>query len=170
MLEIRITAPEISEALNNLARAIGLAVTNPYGKTVCHQQGENNAHIDNVGTPSIDVPQTDDAEVVTFPVMEMTNPTVPTSAPQTVPTAPVAPIVSNPTSEAPTVPTTAVPTAAPQYTLEMIAKAGTSLIDAGKLSEVSALLGKYGVDALTSLNPSMYGAVAMDLRAMGAQI
>lgn len=63
---------------------------------------------------------------------------------------------------------TVLPTAAPQYTLEMIANAGSALIDAGKLEPLMALLGKYGVDSLVHLPPEYYGAVAQDLRALGA--
>lgn len=63
-----------------------------------------------------------------------------------------------------------VPTAAPQYTLEMIATAGSSLIDAGKLDQLMALLAKYGVKSLTELAPELYGAVASELRALGANI
>ncbi len=63
-----------------------------------------------------------------------------------------------------------VPTSAPKYTLDMIAKAGTALIDTGKINELTALLAKYGVDALTSLNPDYYGTFASELRALGAQI
>lgn len=82
--------------------------------------------------------------------------------------------IPTPTETAPATPAApvapAIPTAAPQYTLEMLAKAGTALVDAGKTAEVTALLARYGVDVLTSLDPAMYGAVAMDLRALGASI
>ena len=67
-------------------------------------------------------------------------------------------------------PATVVPTSAPQYTLEMISNAGTALIDAGKMSDLMALLGKYGIEALTALDPAQYGAFATDLRAIGAAI
>ena len=83
--------------------------------------------------------------------------------------APVAPTVPVATP-APTAAPAPVPTAAPQYTLEMISVAGSALIDAGKLDALMALLGKYGVDSLTSLDPNQYGAVATDLRALGARI
>lgn len=167
MLEIRISAPELSEAINNLAKALASTQCG-CGHTQCHQNGENIAHIDNSGTINVELPQT--AEVTPTANFEpVANPIVPTSAPQSVPTVPTVPTAPTPVAEVPTVPT-AVPTAAPQYTLDMIAKAGALLIDAGKIAEVSALLGKYGVDALVSLDPSMYGAVATDLRALGAQI
>lgn len=65
---------------------------------------------------------------------------------------------------------TTVPTAAPQYTLDMIATAGSALIDAGKLDQLMALLDRYGVDNITKLRPETYGAVAAELRALGARI
>lgn len=85
-----------------------------------------------------------------------------TSAPIPVPLAPTP-------AENVTVPYV-VPTSAPQYTLEMIATAGSSLIDAGKLDQLMGLLGKFGVASLTELSPDSYGAMAGELRAMGATI
>ena len=64
----------------------------------------------------------------------------------------------------------AVPTSAPQYTLDMIATAGSALIDAGKMDQLMGLLGKFGVASLTELAPESYGAVANELRALGAAI
>jgi hypothetical protein len=63
-----------------------------------------------------------------------------------------------------------VPTAAPQYTVEMLADAGTTLVDAGKMAELLRLLADFGVNAITDLKPETYGAVASKLRALGAQI
>ena len=83
--------------------------------------------------------------------------------------APVNAIPSMDTAAAP-VPVAAVPTAAPQYTLEMLATAGSALVDAGKIDQLVGLLSKYGVDSLTSLTPENYGAVANELRALGARI
>lgn len=166
MLEIKITAPEISEAINNLARAIGLAVTNPVGMTI-------GVVPTNTTSADADVPaepqQSTLAQATPIPVPQPAAvPTVPTSALQTVTTAPNTPSANYPTEVASTTPT--VPTSTPQFTLEMIAKAGTALIDAGKMSELSALLAKYGVEALTSLDTAQYGAFANDLRALGAAI
>lgn len=83
--------------------------------------------------------------------------TVATPAPAVTPAANVTP--------APT-----VPTSAPQYTLDMIATAGSALIDAGKMDQLMGLLGKFGVASLTELAPESYGAVANELRALGAAI
>ena len=167
MLEIRITAPELSEAINNLARAMTVrAETTPNGTTVGAVPTNTTYAVANVqaepqqGTPV----QAASTETVA-------NPTVPVSAPQTAPVAQNAQNVSYPAPDANVAPTAqAVPTAAPQYTLDMIAKAGTVLIDAGKMAELSALLAKYGVEALTTLDPAHYGAFAAELRAMGASI
>ena len=156
MLEIRITAPELSEAINNLARAMTFrAETTPNGTTVGA-----------VPTNTTCVPANPTVAVwgdvqAQANVPHMNNPASPANQTEahTVPTAPV---------QTPAAPS--VPTAAPQYTLEMIAKAGTALVDAGKTAEVSALLARYGVEVLTALDPAMYGSIAMELRAMGAQI
>lgn len=96
------------------------------------------------------------------------------------PTAPVNPTpaqVTQPTATPATMPTIAetaaapaVPTSAPQYTLDMIATAGSALIDAGKMDQLMGLLGKFGVASLTELAPESYGAVANELRALGAAI
>lgn len=67
-------------------------------------------------------------------------------------------------------PSTVVPTAAPRYTLDMIAAAGSALIDAGKMEQLMQLLGKFGVASLVELTPDRYGAVAAELRALGAAI
>ena len=66
--------------------------------------------------------------------------------------------------------TSTVPTSAPQYTVEMLANAGTTLVDAGKMPELLQLLADFGVNAITDLKPETYGAVASKLRALGAQI
>lgn len=105
------------------------------------------------------------------------------SAPIAQPATPMAPVnptpaqVTQPTATPATMPpiaeTTAapaVPTSAPQYTLDMIATAGSALIDAGKMDQLMGLLGKFGVESLTELAPESYGAVANELRALGAAI
>lgn len=105
------------------------------------------------------------------------------SAPIAQPATPMAPVnptpaqVTQPTVTPDTMPTIAettavpaVPTSAPQYTLDMIATAGSALIDAGKMDQLMGLLGKFGVTSLTELAPESYGAVANELRALGAAI
>lgn len=69
-----------------------------------------------------------------------------------------------------TLPATAVPTTAPTYSVEQLAVAATQLMDAGRKNELVALLGSFGVQALTMLPKEQYGNFATQLRAMGAKI
>lgn len=101
------------------------------------------------------------------------NISVPQDAPTPVAPAPVpAPAPAAPAQTvAPTNPAPAVPvTTAPTYTLDQIAKAGASLVDAGKMEQLLALLAKYGVQAVTQLQPDQYGVFATELRTLGAQL
>ncbi len=141
MTEIKVTinAPELSEAINALARAIS-------------------------GTHSCEC---GDSKAETAPAVA---PTVPSCAPTDVAPATVAPAPAPITATVPAPAQTVVPTSAPTYTLDAIARAGTALLDAGKMNELTELLKKYGADTLVTINPTYYGAVAADLRALGAQI
>ena len=95
-------------------------------------------------------------------------PVTPTQTPTPAPAAPVA--APNP-APAPTAGQTTVPVAgAPTYTLDQISRAGASLVDAGKMQQLLELLGRYGVQAVTQLQPEQYGTFATELRALGAQI
>lgn len=120
---------------------------------------------------NISVPQDAPAPVppVTTPSATVV-PTQPTPAPVATPTpapAPAAPAQTvAPTNPAPAVPVTTAPT----YTLDQIAKAGASLVDAGKMEQLLALLAKYGVQAVTQLQPDQYGVFATELRTLGAQL
>ena len=109
------------------------------------------------------------------------TPPIPTPAPKAITSAPQqrAPIVTATPAPAavPTVAPVTAPTpaavpvaAAPGYTLEQLGKAGAALVDAGKRDQLIALLQRYGVQALTQLDPSQYGALATELRGLGAQI
>lgn len=183
MLEMKVTitaATDLMAVLNNIAAA--LDGKNPH--TVCNQFGADSKHIDNAGTINMGVggkaqPATPTAPVNPTPVPVATPapaPGAPLSATPAQTATPIAPTVPVATP-APTVtpaanvaPVPAVPTSAPQYTLDMIATAGSALIDAGKMDQLMGLLGKFGVASLTELAPESYGAVANELRALGAAI
>ena len=150
MLEMKITiAAEdvVIAAINNLAKALEKA--EPQIKNAAANP-----------TPAPTAP----AQVHGAPLSA-----TPAQSPAIPPVAPVAPTTAVSAPAAPIAPAQ-VPTAAPQYTLEMIATAGSALIDAGKLDQLMALLGKFGVDSLTNLDPKHYGTIAMELRALGAKI
>lgn len=146
-MKIKIDVPELVAAVEKLAAAIDNTAHN-----ITTQKDDTlNANMAATGAPIV---PTAPAPTASAPV---TNPIVPPAAPvQTTP--PVA-------APAPTVPVTA-----PTYTLDQIAKAGASLVDAGKMEQLLAMLTKYGVQAVTQLNPDQYGAFATELRALGAQI
>lgn len=88
---------------------------------------------------------------------------------------------ANPTPPATTAPgavATTVPTGPAQtsshsevkaVTLDDLGRAGATLIDAGKMPQLIALLGKYGVQAVTQLKPEHFNAFADELRALGAK-
>lgn len=106
------------------------------------------------------------------PLPVASYPTAPAPAPTaTPPVAAPAPTAGQTSAapgntSAPTVPVTGAPT----YTLDQISRAGASLVDAGKMQQLLELLGRYGVQAVTQLQPEQYGAFATELRALGAQI
>ena len=183
MLEMKVTitaATDLMAVLNNIAAA--LDGKNPH--TVCNQFGADNKHIDNVGTDNMGVggntqPATPTAPVnptpapVATPAQAPGAPLSATPAQTATPIAPTVPVAAPAPAAAPAAnvaPAPAVPTSAPQYTLDMIATAGSALIDAGKMDQLMQLLGKFGVASLTELAPESYGAVANELRALGAAI
>ena len=165
MLEMRITiaAPDLAAAINNLAAA--LDGKNPH--FVCTQNGGNNHQIENAGTLTMNIGSKTQPATPAAPVNPAPAPTVPTQATgaplSATPAQTVAPVANVPVASA-------VPTGAPTYTLDMIARAGAALVDAGKMDALCGLLAKYGVEALTALDPAQYGNFANDLRALGAQI
>ena len=159
MFEIKVTVeiPGLPEALNALAGAIA-----KQPEVVCHQHGGNNHHIDNANVVNVDYSAA--------PTAPVTNPAMPTTPAQTAPTINTA----APTPVQPAAPATAAPAAptapAESYTLEALSRAGAALIDDGKMPQLLALLGKYGVQAVTQLPKDAYTAFAAELKALGAQL
>jgi len=91
---------------------------------------------------------------------------VPTPTPAPAPVAPV----SIPAAPVPA-PAPAVPVApARTYTLEDLLTAAAPLLDQGKFAELTALTAKYGVKSFNDIPADKYGSVAVDLRALGAQL
>lgn len=157
-LRIIVNVPGLPEAINNLAETIrGNGVSVPTGST--HVAGE-------VTQPDAkaDIPQT--------PV----NPTTPAVAPvqtQAVNTQPVNnnTVLVNTAASAPTAPAPSE-TAAVNYTIEQLSVAGAALCEQGKMAQLIALLGKYGVQAVTQLKPTpdVLNAFAAELKALGANL
>ncbi len=63
-----------------------------------------------------------------------------------------------------------VPTTAPAYTLDDLAKASTSIMDAGRMAELQSLVQSFGIASLVELPKDKYGAFALKLRELGAAI
>lgn len=95
-------------------------------------------------------------------------PSVPYAAPATtVSAAPVGPTTPAPASAPPVV----VPTAAaPTYTVEELQLACAPLTDANRMGELQAVCAKYGAASLLDIPKEQYGALAADLRALGARL
>lgn len=91
--------------------------------------------------------------------------------PQPAPAVPAqqAPVQQAPVTQQPSV-TQQVPTATQSYTLDDLARAAMTLMDSGRQAELQGLLKNFGVDALPVLPQEQYGAFAIALRGMGAQI
>ncbi len=103
----------------------------------------------------------------TVPIMPTAVPTAPGPAPTAhtvVPTAPASVPV------APAAAPAAVPTSAPSYSLDDLARAAMTLMDVGRQGELQQLLQQFNVAALPMLPKEQYGAFATALRGMGAQI
>lgn len=156
MLEMKIqlsATEELIAAMKNLTAALN---------------GENLKPAAKAGASAASAPIAQPATPAFAAMKKLTTAPVATPAP-----APGAPLSATPATMPTIAETTAapaVPTSAPQYTLDMIATAGSALIDAGKMDQLMGLLGKFGVASLTELAPESYGAVANELRAMGAAI
>lgn len=155
MFEINVTvnAPEIAEALNNLAAALKGAKLEP----AASKTGK-------ADKPAAPVPPADYMPPAdTAPAPATPAPAV-TPAPATAPAPVQAPVTPAP-APAP------VPVApAPTYNRDQIMTAGAALIDAGKINELMGLLNSFGVQAVTQLKQDQLGAFATELRKLGAQI
>lgn len=156
MLEIKITVPGLPEAINNLAEAI---------------RGSSTA------APAVPQPEAKATQPEAAPVINPTQP-VATPAINGVPTAntqPVNPVSAQPVTAAPNFPVSQSSpsnTNAVNYTIEQLSVAGAALCEQGKMPQLIALLGKYGVQAVTQLNPApeTLNAFAAELKALGANL
>ena len=170
-MKIKIEVPDLAAAVEKLAAAIAV---DP-----------------NILTPDTPRPQMPAPATGPAPVMPQTPGPAPAAPPVAAPVAPAAPAapVTPPAPVAAPAPPVAAPAGpaappapapapapvmpvagAPTYTLDQISKAGAALVDAGKMEPLLSLLTKYGVQAITQLQPAQYGVFATELRTLGAQI
>ena len=159
MFEVKVTVeiPGLPEAINALANAMS--------KTTAPAQAAPAA-------APVAFMNTAPAQQITVPesgVIAAPMPAVPAAAPA--PVAPPAPAVPTQAAPAPAqvAPSATAPSEAKPLTLDDLGRAGATLIDAGKMPQLIALLGKYGVQAVTQLQPAQFAPFADELRALGAK-
>lgn len=125
------------------------------------------AGVPQVVTPDIVHPITPvEPTAPTQPVtpVEPTAPTQPvTPVEPTAPTQPVTPVE-------PVAPTTQVPVSEKTYTLEDIQRASAALVQGGKIAQLQALLQQFNAISLAHLSQDNFGAFALKLRELGADI
>lgn len=117
------------------------------------------AGIPQVVTPDIVHPVTPVEPVAPVTPVEPTAPVTPVEP--TAPTQPVTPV-------APITP--AVPVSEKTYTLEDIQRASAALVQGGKIAQLQALLQQFNAISLAHLSQDNFGAFALKLRELGADI
>lgn len=104
------------------------------------------------------------SQVLTPDIVQPVTPVDPTAPTQPVtPVAPTAPVE-------PAVQTTQVPVSEKNYTLEDIQRASAALVQGGKIAQLQALLQQFNALSLAHLSQDNFGAFALKLRELGADI
>lgn len=145
-IDVNIHAPELVQAINNLAGALAKPVSASAPETA---------------------PAASAMPVAAAPVI----PAAPAAATPPAPPAPPAPVpVSAPV--APPVPPAAPVSGAPVYTVDQLQIGAGQVMqrNPGASAQLQQLLVKYGVERLPELTPDQMGLFAADLRGLGAQI
>lgn len=167
MMEMKITveAPDLAASIIKLAEAIA---SGPDPNLLTPDEPRPVSSYPTTPAPAVAAPVA--APVASVSPAPVTPTATPTPAPGPAVAAPAP--TAGPASVTPgNTPAPAVPvTTAPAYTLDQISRAGASLVDAGKMQQLLELLGRYGVQAITQIQPEQYGTFATELRALGAQI
>lgn len=148
MLEIKVTvsAPELSEAINNLAKAYA-------GNPTATVQAVNPVQTETAVPTQPTAPVTNSAPSVNTPPA----PVVTTQPVQTVPTA-TSPAVQAPSESAKT------------YTQEQLSNAGAALCEQGKMPQLIQLLSQFGAQSIVQVSKEQYTALAEGLKALGANL
>lgn len=113
------------------------------------------------GVPQVVTPDIVHPITPVEPVAPVTPVTPVTPVEPTAPTQTVTPV-------APTTP--AVPVSEKTYTLEDIQRASAALVQGGKIAQLQALLQQFNAISLAHLSQDNFGAFALKLRELGADI
>ena len=171
-----VEAPALTEAIKALATALG-----QIGAPVADSKPEKKKSAKTA--PVAETVQQEQAPAtipapVSAPAPAAVPVQAPNPAPAAVPTAvpaPVQPQVNTPVTPASVMPQAATAPApyAQQpktYTLEEIGRAGSVLLEQGKMNELQSLLMAFGVQSINQLAPDQLPAFAASLRGIGAAI
>lgn len=163
LFEVKVTIeiPGLPEAINMLAQAMQGSSCHCTNETPGTQAPVTVTYPNIAPTQQIPVP--DNRAIANPSTAGASSVSAPT--PAVAPAAPVAVAAPSPAVEAPSAPAPA-PTA---YTMDDLGRAGATLIDAGKMPQLIALLGKFGVQAVTQLKAEQFAAFADELKALGAK-
>lgn len=166
--KLTITAPGLEMALNNLAAAISGAKVGPMtGPAAAPSNPQDPTLAAPSAAPAPTAPQA-------APQAGPTSAYPSNPAPGPIPTAAAAGFpgpAPTPVSQASPLPQAGLPLGGPpQYTVDQIMQAGATLMDAGKVTELTNLLHSFGVQAVMDLKPEQLGAFATEMRKMGAAI
>lgn len=164
-ITLNIKAPELVEALNNIAGALG-SVTHVFGEGVDRLAAAPQEAPQKVEAPKSDGtnPPVQNQQQAPPQQQQQAPTSVPTQAPQQQQPAQTAQTTQAPPQQQ------SVPTSAPSYSFDQIAVAAQQLVDAGNREQVVQLLSSFGAQALTQVPQEQYGAFATKLRELGAQI
>lgn len=111
-------------------------------------------------------------KAVAVPVVQNTATGMVAAPTEPIPQAPVVQQPTAPVSQATTVApvTPQAPTQMPTYSIDQIAVGAIQLKDAGRLGEFQQLLARFGVAALTQLQPAQLPEIAAELQKMGVKL
>lgn len=118
-----------------------------------------------IQTTASNFAETSTVQTVQTSAQSFTTPVSTMQTTQAIQTAQTVPAAAVPVS-----PTGAVPVNVPSYSMDDLTRAAMTLMDAGKQSDLQALLASFGVESLPQLPPEQYGAFATGMRGMGAKI
>lgn len=167
-LKITVSAPELAQAMNNLADAIKSGKANAQPAAAAPTAAAIPAQAS--------MPQAQPQPPVQAPTApaQPIQPPAPVAAPASAPMPTTAPVSVPAPQPAPALTPTAMPQATPApaagVTLDAIINAGAGLVEKGMMQQVVALLGKYGLQAVNQLQPPQYEPFAAELRALGANL
>lgn len=110
------------------------------------------------------------SQVVTPDIVQPVTPVTPVAPTQTA--TPVVPTQTATTvaQVEPVAPTAQVPVSEKTYTLEDIQRASAALVQGGKIAQLQALLQQFNAISLAHLSQDNFGAFALKLRELGADI